>query len=93
MPPNPILFGTFLGALVLTDLQVRKAKPAERDYKLADSGGLYPEVTLDAARKLRDEARQQLRDFRDPAVEKRKLAASAAAMETFKRLAACDAAD
>ena len=107
-----------MGALVLTDLQVRKAKPAERDYKLADSGGLYlyvtrkgakswrmkyrfadrekrlvfglyPEVSLDAARKLRDEARQQLRDFRDPAVEKRKrkLAASAAAMETFEKLA------
>ena len=78
-----------MGALVLTDLQVRKAKPAERDYKLADSGGLYlyvtrkgakswrlkyrfadrekrlvfglyPEVTLDAARKLRDEPAELL---------------------------------
>jgi integrase len=29
----------------LTDLQVRKAAPREKDYKLADSGGLYLYVT------------------------------------------------
>ena len=63
-------------------------------YRLADREkqlvfGLYPEVTLDTARKLRDEARQHLRDFQDLAVEKRKrkLAVSAAAMETFEKLA------
>ncbi len=39
-----------MGALVLTDLQVRKAKPAERDYKLADSGGLYLFVTRKCAK-------------------------------------------
>jgi integrase len=30
---------------MLTDAQARKAKPAEKDYKLADSGGLYLFVT------------------------------------------------
>jgi integrase len=43
--------GAFLGAffsaleegsnMALTDTAIRKAKPRERDYKLADSGGLY----------------------------------------------------
>lgn len=103
---------------MLTDLQVRKAKPCEKDYKLADSGGLYlfvtkkgakswrlkyrfagkekrlvfgqyPEVSLEKARSLRDAARQELREGQDPAVErrKRKLAAAAAAIETFEKLA------
>jgi hypothetical protein len=30
---------------MLTDLQAKKSKAAERDYKLADSGGLYLFVT------------------------------------------------
>lgn len=30
---------------MLTDLKVRQAKPRERDYKLADAGGLYLFVT------------------------------------------------
>ena len=30
----------------LTQLQVRNAKPREKAYKLADSAGLYLEVTL-----------------------------------------------
>jgi hypothetical protein len=30
---------------MLTDAQARKAKPAEKDYKLADFGGLYLFVT------------------------------------------------
>lgn len=46
------------------------AKSWQLKYRFADREkrlvvGLYPEVTLDAARKLRDEARQELRDFRD----------------------------
>lgn len=103
---------------MLTDLQVRKAKPREKDYKLADSGGLYlfvtrkgakswrlkyrfagkekrvvfgqyPEISLEKARNLRDSARQELREDRDPVVErrKRKLAAAAATIETFEKLA------
>jgi len=31
--------------VALTDVQARKAKPAEKDYKLADAGGLYLFVT------------------------------------------------
>lgn len=51
--------------------------------------GQYPEISLTEARDLRDEARRQVREFRDPAVEKRKrkIACAAAAMETFEKLA------
>ena len=51
--------------------------------------GQYPEISLSEARDLRDEARRQVREFLDPAVEKRKrkLASAAAAMETFEKLA------
>ena len=31
--------------MALTDAAIRAAKPRERDYKLADSGGLYLLVT------------------------------------------------
>lgn len=31
--------------MALTDTAIRNAKPAERDYKLADSGGLFVLVT------------------------------------------------
>lgn len=31
--------------MTLTDTAIRNAKPAERDYKLADSGGLFVLVT------------------------------------------------
>jgi len=107
-----------MGAFVLTDIQARKAQPRDKDYKLADAGGLYlfvtargskswrlkyrfagkekrlvfgqyPEISLSEARDLRDEARREVREHRDPAVEKRKrkLAAAAAAIETFEKLA------
>lgn len=102
----------------LTDIQARKAVPAAKDFKLADSGGLYlfvtskgakswrmkyrfagkekrlvfglyPEVSLSAARAQRDRARAALRDHRDPSTEqrKRKMAAHAAAGATFKVVA------
>lgn len=101
----------------LTDAQARKAEKRDKDYKLADSGGLYlfvtkagfkswrmkyrfggkekrlifgpyPEVSLAAARDRRDDARQLMREHRDPATEerKRKLAAHAAAGATFERV-------
>jgi integrase len=103
---------------MLTDIKVRNAKPSEKDYKLADSGGLYlyvttkgyrswrmkyrfagrekrltfgpyPEVSLVEAREKRDQAKRQLRDHRDPAIEelKRKLAAAADHAETFETVA------
>lgn len=102
----------------LTDTQARKAQPGEKDYKLADAGGLYlfvtskgakswrlkyrfagkekrivigryPEVSLAEAREVRDRARRELRDHRDPVIEgrKRKMAAHAAAGATFKVVA------
>lgn len=37
----------------LTDIAVRKAKPAERPYKLADSGGLYIMISPTGARSWR----------------------------------------
>jgi integrase len=51
--------------------------------------GLYPDVGLAEARKRRDEARRQLRENVDPAVEKQKarLDAAAAASQTFEKLA------
>jgi hypothetical protein len=103
---------------MLTDLKARQAKAGEKDYKLADSGGLYlfvtskgfkswrmkyrfagkekrlvfgpyPGVSLSEARERRDEAKRQLRDFRDPAVEahKRRLAAVADQAATFETVA------
>jgi len=43
----------FLGAfsekgtpMALTDISIKNAKPRERDYKLADGGGLYLLVTV-----------------------------------------------
>lgn len=103
---------------MLTDAAVRKAKPAERDYKLSDSGGLhlfvsksghrswrlkyrhggkerrlvfgsYPEVSLSAARQMRDDAKRLLREGRDPAYERKreKLANVARHEHTFERYA------
>lgn len=34
----------------LTDMQVRKAKPAEKSYRLADGKGLYLEVMPNGSR-------------------------------------------
>jgi len=103
---------------VLTDAQIRKAKPAEKDYKLGDTGGLYlyvtkagsriwrmkyrfagkeqrlifgpyPEVSLAEARDKRDDARRQLREHKNPAVEGRKLKMMSAvsADATFEKVA------
>jgi integrase len=51
--------------------------------------GPYPDVSLSEARERRDEAKRQLRDFRDPAVEalKRRLAAVADQAATFETVA------
>jgi len=38
---------------MLTDLKARNAKPREKDYKLADSGGLYLFVTSKGSRSWR----------------------------------------
>jgi len=102
----------------LTDTVIRAAKPRQKPYKLADSGGLflyvapkggklwrmkyrhtgkegllsfgpYPAVSLKAAREKRDEARRQIEDGRNPAVEKRRQEARARleAATTFKAVA------
>jgi integrase len=90
---------------MLTDVQAKRAKPADKPYKLADGGGLfllvaptgsrswrmkyrvgkkeklltfglYPEVSLVAARAEREKAKAALREGRDPAVEKKQAAAA-----------------
>lgn len=60
MPPNPGLLGADLGqwpgdmgALMLTDLKIRNAKPREKDYKLSDAGGLYLYITSKGYRSWR----------------------------------------
>jgi integrase len=42
-----------MGAFMLTDLKAKQAKPREKDYKLADSGGLYLFVTTRGFRSWR----------------------------------------
>ena len=83
-----------MGTFVLTDIHTRKAQPRNKDYKPADTGGLYLfvtargskswrlkyrfagkekrlvfgqylEISLSAARDLRDEARREVREHRD----------------------------
>jgi integrase len=44
---------TKMGASMLTDAQARKAKPQDRDYKLADSLGLYLFVTRSGSKSWR----------------------------------------
>jgi integrase len=44
--------------LALTVIEARNAKPAERDYKLSDSGGLYLFVTTKGAKSWRYKYRQ-----------------------------------
>lgn len=87
--------------VALTDNMIRKAKPADKAYKLTDGGGLYlnvaptgskvwrlrfelkgkeklltldpyPDMGLAEAREARTAAKKQLRDGRDPTVEKRR---------------------
>jgi hypothetical protein len=41
-------------AVPLTDRKVSTAKPAERDYKLSDGGGIYLTVTNTVGALLRD---------------------------------------
>ncbi|MFX1766383.1 integrase family protein [Paraburkholderia sp. A1RI-2L] len=85
----------------LTDVAVRKAKPREKSYRLADGQGMYlevmpngskywrlkyrfdgkekrmalgvyPTISILAARKARDAAKDQLRAGLDPSAEKKK---------------------
>lgn len=103
---------------MLTAVHIKALKPAERPYKVADTGGLFllvqpsgallwrfrfkahgiekklslgsfPDVTLQLARKKRDEARAKLEDGVDPVEEKRqhKLEAELAARTTFRLVA------
>jgi integrase len=103
---------------MLTDAAIRRAKPAAKPFKLADSGGLhlyvtpaggklwrfryqyagkekllslgpYPGVGLAEARAARDAAKAQLRDGRDPSVQKRlrKLAHVTSSANTFEAIA------
>lgn len=102
----------------LTDIVVRKAKPRDRAYKIADSGGLYllvtpsggklwrvkyrsqgierklslgkyPAVSLADARKLRDTAREDASQGKDPAATKRRarIVAKLSAATTFGGIA------
>lgn len=93
--------------MALTDIEIRKAKPKVKPYKLYDASGLfvlvkpngsklwrqkyilhgkekslthgaYPEVTLKQARAKRDEARDLLAQYIDPANEKRQAKIEAA---------------
>ncbi|MET0250339.1 MAG: Arm DNA-binding domain-containing protein, partial [Sphingobium sp.] len=41
------------GIVALTVVEAKNAKPRERDYKLADSGGLYLYVTTKGAKSWR----------------------------------------
>ena len=103
---------------MLTAVQIRALKAAERPYKVADADGLFllvqpsgallwrfrfkahgiekklslgsfPDVTLQVARKKRDEARAKLEDGVDPVEERRqhKLEAELAARTTFRLVA------
>ena len=38
---------------MLTDIQARKAQPRDKDYKLADAGGLYLFVTAKGSKSWR----------------------------------------
>jgi integrase len=116
--------GAFLGAfsreaaMAFSDTAIRTARRLDRDYKLADGGGLYllvtkaggklwrlkyrahgverklalgryPDVTLGAARKARDEARAKAGAGDDPAAAKRRerVTAKLAAGTTFGAVA------
>lgn len=103
---------------MLNDTRIRKAAPAEKDYKLADEKGLYllvrpaggklwrlkyriagkekllalgsyPDVSLAAARELRDEARKKIAAGIDPMQEKRRAAQAekAKVAHTFESVA------
>lgn len=102
----------------LTDVAIRKAAPREKPYRLADSGGMYlevsptggkywrlkyrflgkekrlalgvyPDVSLAAAREKRDDARKKLAAGVDPSEAKKadKRAARLAATNSFEAVA------
>lgn len=100
---------------MLTDAAIRRAKPQNRQYKIADSHGLYimiqpngsklwrakyrfggkektlafgkyPEVSLADARRLRDEARAELRSGIDPSLTRRQKRAQAAGAKNLRDL-------
>lgn len=104
--------------MALTDLAIRKAKGKEKQYKLADSGGLYllvkpdtskywrlkyrhagrekllalgvyPGVTLAAAREARDVAKKLIKQGLDPVATRKqeRRAAQLATANTFEVLA------
>ncbi|ARR52354.1 integrase [Rhizorhabdus wittichii DC-6] len=104
--------------MALTDTAVRTAKPKDKAYKVADSGGLflfvtpaggkswrfkfrvggieklltlgkYPQVSLSAARRARDEAKARLSSGADPAHDRKmaKIAAKVSAGNTFQSVA------
>ena len=103
---------------MLTDAEVKRTKPKDKPFKLADGGGLhlyitpaggklwryryeiggqekllsirpYPAVSLAEARKARDEAKQSLRDGKDPSNLKKlkKLVGDKQSEETFATIA------
>jgi hypothetical protein len=37
--------GNIGGAMALTEIEIRKAKPTEKAYRISDGGGLYLRVT------------------------------------------------
>jgi integrase len=102
----------------LSDVAIRKTKPREKPFKLADGGGLhllvqpsgaklwrlkyrvagkekllslgpYPTTPLVVARRKREEAKQQLAQGTDPAVQKKldKIGAASSANSTFGAIA------
>lgn len=104
--------------MALTDTAVRTAKPKDKAYKLADSGGLflfvtpaggkswrlkfriggteklltlgkYPQVSLSAARRARDDEKAKLAAGLDPAHDRKmaKIAAKVSAGNTFQSVA------
>ena len=103
---------------MLSDTQIRAAKPAEKAYRLVDGQGLflavtpsggklwrmryeirgtekllsfgpYPKITLVGARAERENAKQLLRQGRDPGVERklRRLSGATGASNTFEATA------
>lgn len=101
---------------MLTDKAAQAAAPRDKDYKLADAGGLYlfvttkgakvwrfkyrhggkekllvlgkyPDVSLKAARGMRDDAKRSLADGKDPVLEAKrlKLVAGQKVHDTFEK--------
>ena len=58
--------------MALTDMTVRNAKPQDKAYKLTDSIGPYPKISLSEARSKRDDARKLLANGINPAQQKQR---------------------